>query len=229
MNKKQQDLADQYAFRDSLVEQLEHDLVGPGDGVDEVIDELPLDRYVAGVLWPADDTAQETPEPDGADADDSGVDDSPIAQALMRYPSSMGMTFTVDLATTSTVSIKIDAARYVPSVDPEEGAAPTRPSWRQRKVRPKSWMRTPLVEEPLQWDVSKAGTSTTEVTPGLELFVYVREPRNNSATVSVALRNTQTTLKEELRDAFAWFQVGIVVSTAVPAIVDRSVARGSGW
>ena len=52
--------------------------------------------------------------------------------------------------------------------------------------------------------------------------MYVREPRNNSATVSVALRNTQTTLKDELRDAFAWFQVGIVVSTDVPAIVDRS-------
>jgi hypothetical protein len=222
VSKKQQDLADQYAFRDSLVEQLERDLVGPGDGADEVIDELPLDRYVAGVLWPADDVVQETPEPDGAEADDSGAEDSPIAQALMRYPSSMGMTFTVDLAKKSTVSIEIAAARYVPSVDPDEDAAPTRPSWRQRKVRPKSWMRTPLVKEPFQWDVSKAGTSTTEVTPGLQLFVYVREPRNNSATVSVALRNTQTTLKDELRDAFAWFQVGIVVATDVPAIVDRS-------
>jgi hypothetical protein len=222
VNKKQQDLADQYAFRESLVEQLEHDLVGPGDGADEVIDELPLDRYVAGVLWPADDTAQETPEPDGADADDSGVDDSPIAQALMRYPSSMGMTFTVDLAIATTVSIKIDAARYVPSVDPEEDAAPTRQSWRKRKVRPKSWMRTPLAEEPIEWDVSKTGTSTAQVTPGLELFVYVREPRNNCTTVSVALRNTQTTLKEELSDAFAWFQVGIIVSTDVPAIADRT-------
>lgn len=222
MNKKQEDLADQYAFRDALVEQLERDLVGPGDGADEVIDELPLDRYVAGVLWPADDVAQETPEPDGADADDSGVDDSPIAQALMRYPSSMGMTFTVDLDETSMVNIKIDAARYLASVDPEEAAAPSRPSWRQAKARPKSWMRIPLVEEPIQWDVSKQGTSTREVTPGLDLFVYVREPRNNSATVSVALRNTQTTLKGELRDALAWFQVGIVVSTDVPAILDRS-------
>ncbi len=222
MNKKQQDLADQYAFRDSLVEQLESDLVGPGDGADEVIDELPLDRYVAGVLWPADDVAQETPEPDSADADDSGDEDSPIAQALMRYPSSMGMTFTVDLAETSMVNITIDAARYLPSMDPEEGAAPTRPSWRQGKVRPKSWMRTPLVEESVPWDVSKPGTSTKEVTPGLEIFVYVREPRNNSATVSVALRNTQTTPKGQLRDAFAWFQVGITVTTDGPSILDRS-------
>ena len=157
MNTKQQDLADQYAFRDSLVEQLERDLVGPGDGADEVIDELPLDRYVAGVLWPADDVAQETPEPDGAEADDSGVEDSPIAQALMRYPSSMGMTFTVDVAKTSMVGIKIEAARYVPSVDPDENAAPTRPSWRQRKVRPKSWMRTPLVEEPLRGTSRRRG------------------------------------------------------------------------
>ena len=222
MNKKQQDLAHQYAFREALIEQLERDLVGPGDGADEVIDELPLDRYVAGVLWPADDVAQETPEPDSAEADDSGDEDSPIAQALMRYPSSMGLTFTVDLAETSMVNIKIDAARYLASVDPEEGAAPSRPSWRQGKARPKSWMRIPLAEAPLRWDVSKSGTSTKEVTPGLEIFVYVREPRNNSATVSVALRNTQTTLKGELRDARAWFQVGISVSTDLPAILDRS-------
>ncbi len=49
----------QYAFRDDVIDELIKDLVGPAEGPDEMISDLPLDRYIAGVLWPADDSLQE--------------------------------------------------------------------------------------------------------------------------------------------------------------------------
>ena len=63
-----------YAFRDGMVGELRRDLIGPDDNSEdahEVITELPLDRYVVGVLWPANEDLQEAPDPDSDDSGDS--------------------------------------------------------------------------------------------------------------------------------------------------------------
>lgn len=221
------DISEQYVFRDAIVDELIKDLVGPAGGPDEMISDLPLDRYVAGVLWPADDSLQEevAAEPDSGESEENGPDDSPISQALMRYPTSMGITFSVDLSKASSVQIAIAAARYIPSVDPAGGAATgERPSWRNKIAKPDSWLRTPAAIEPIDWDVSTPGAKKVDIegAPGLQLYVYSRLPRNGRTAVSVALRNTQAPPKGELRDAYAWFQVGIAVSSPEQAIVDRS-------
>jgi hypothetical protein len=220
------DIAEQYAFRDDIVDELINDLVGPAEGPEEVITDLPLDRYIAGVLWPADDRSQEEAEtePDSAEAEENDADDSPISQALMRYPTSMGITFSVDLSKAQSVRIAIEAARYIPSVDTGggEGARSKRPSWRRQIAKPDSWLRSPQTIEPVDWDVSTPGAKKVDVVPGLQLYVYSRVPRNGRVAVSVALRNTQAPPKGELRDAYAWFQVGVGVTSDEQAIADRS-------
>ena len=45
-------LAEKYRFREAMVDALRGDLVGPGEGDDEVIGEAPLSRYIIGALWP---------------------------------------------------------------------------------------------------------------------------------------------------------------------------------
>lgn len=220
------DIAEQYAFRDEIVAGLVRDLVGPAEGPDEVITDLPLDRYIAGVLWPADDLLQEEAiaEPDSGEAEENDADDSPISQALMRYPTSMGITFSVDLTKATSVQVAVEAARYVPLVDKAsgDGARPERPSWRQKIARPDSWRRIPQIIEPIEWDVDTPGAKKVEVVPGLQLYVYSRAAKNDRVAVSVALRNIQAPPKGELRDAHAWFQVGIEVNSPEQAIVDRS-------
>ncbi|MBU8827089.1 helicase-related protein [Mycolicibacterium goodii] len=217
-------LSEQYRFRDDVVDELVKDLIGPADGPNEVITDLPLDRYIVGVLWPAEDVLQEAAEPDSGEAEEDGIEDSPISQALMRYPTSAGITFSVDLARSSSVQIAITAAKYLPTgVGSDEGASRSQPSTRRKQmVKPEAWTRSPQVIEPIDWDVTTPGAKRMEVAPGLQLYVYTRAPKNGRVAVSVAIRNIQETPKGELRDAFAWFQVGVEVRSPEQAIVDRS-------
>ncbi len=218
-------LDDKYEFRDGMVRALEKDLVGPrntDDDANEVITELPLDRYVVGVLWPADEEVQEAPEPDSDDSTDSeSDDDTPVSQALMRYPSSMGLTFTVDSTLVTSVQIELHVAQYIPSDEKAETSKSGRASTR-RQDRPAEWLRVPTVIEPITLDIANSRTEYRELAPQLQLYAYVRQPKDGAVTVSLALRNTKTKEKGLWRDAFAWFQAGIEVKTAVPAIMDRT-------
>lgn len=216
-------IEEQYAFRDNVVEELMKDLVGPAEGPGENISDLPLDRYIAGVLWPVDDLLQEASEPDSGESEENESFDSPISQALMRYPTSMGVTFSVDLARAASVRIGVSAAKYVPSDGLDEGsAANKRPSWRQRISKPDAWRHVPQAIPLLDWDVSTPGVKKLEVVPGLQLYGYCRVARNGRVAVSLALRNTQAPRKGDLRDGYAWFQVGLEVTSPESAIVDRS-------
>ncbi|WP_241566094.1 helicase-related protein [Prescottella agglutinans] len=217
MSSRDTSLDEKYRFRTEMVEELARDVIGPGGGEHEIISEAPLDRYIVGTLWPIDDRPQEAPDPDGADADGEATEDSPVAQALMRYPSSVGLTFSVRLADATEISIGLKGASYTRVVvegDDDEA----------KKTRTDDWRRIPLALDPIPVSVAEPGVwgPTEEVVDGLELYVYVRPPRDGVSTVSVALRNTKPAVKGELRDDKSWFQVGISVSTVVPAIVDRS-------
>jgi hypothetical protein len=217
------DISDQYTFRDSVVDELIKDLVGPAEGPGETITELPLDRYIAGVLWPADDRLQEAVEPDSGEAEENDSSDRHIPKALMRYPTSMGITFSVDLGTAASCQLSIHAARYVPSsAGNGDGGDVGGKSWRQRVPKPDSWLREQQLIAPIDLDVSKPGAKKVDVVPGLQLYVYCRNPKNNKVAVSVALRNTQVPVKGQFRDAHAWFQVGVEVTSPEKAIVDRS-------
>lgn len=211
-----------YEFRDGMVRELERDLVGPrntDEDANEVITELPLDRYVVGVLWPAGEDVQEAPDPDSGDSGDSeGDEDTPVSQALMRYPSSMGITLTVDLNLAREIQVELHVAQYMPSEEKGEISTTGR-AFRQQ--RPAEWLRVPTAIEELTLDISKSRSEYRKVANGLELYAYVRKPKENAVTVSLALRNTNKKQKG-LQDAAAWFQAGITVRTAVPAIMDRT-------
>ncbi|MCG7630887.1 helicase [Gordonia McavH-238-E] len=214
-----EELAEKYRFRDEMVDALTADLIGPAGGDNETIEEAPLSRYIIGALWPrpADDELPDELEqergadPEGAEADGEGADDgSPIAQARMRFPSSVGFTFSVR-ATAGHITIEPAAARYEQPVDDDQAAL--------------DWKRIPLTGHSYSQKLDKSGVYRTEVVPGLELYRYVRPERNGIVTVSVALNNTHKAVKGDLRDALAWFQVGIAVYTQNADIVDRSAPR----
>lgn len=216
-----------YRFRSEMVEDLRRDLLGPAGGEGEVLEEAPLDRYVVGVLWPRDEEFQEEPEPDSAEPDTvDGESDSPVAQSLMRYPSSMGLTFTVDSAVVSEVHFDVSAARYEPSAVSVE---PGDPSPRRRgRSKPATWTRKRINSERVTHSLATMGAVKLTVAPGLELYVLTRSPRDGKVTISAIARNVQSAEKGELKDSKAWFQVELLASTDQNAIVDRSAPNRLG-
>ena len=86
-----------YAFREELSRLLIEDLVGPAGGPVEVLDDAPITRYVAGILYPAGGgwntagMADDAENVDEADGYDEVVNPDPaVAMANVRNPASMG-------------------------------------------------------------------------------------------------------------------------------------------
>jgi hypothetical protein len=206
-------LDDSYAFRDEMVARLERDLLGPGEA-DERLEDFPLERYIVGILYPRTDEpidpAQDDEPREGEDED--SFPDPPVAMASARYPSSAGFTFAVDIERATVVEVTVEAAMYVS----EEAAEMTR------------WRRRPLIIEPVAIRVDQPiGEQRTPLGEGLELYARVRAAdKNNAAAVTLALINTRPG-KAGQRDADAFFQPSLTVSTAGtdPAFVERHAAQ----
>ena len=214
-------LAEKYRFREAMVDALRGDLVGPGEGDDEVIGEAPLSRYIIGALWPqpADEEDAEATEqaaeaePTGAEADGESDEGSPVAESRMRFQSSVGLTFSVR-ASAESVVIAPSAGRYEELTDDDEAAL----GWRRHEVPAKTFAQ----------QLQRPGVYRDDVADGLQLYRYVRPERDGVVTVTVALKNTHTAIKGDLRDGISWFQVGIAVQTQHADIVDRSAAHNIG-
>ena len=91
-----------YSFRDALTAGTVRDLIGPlhGDEVrpdERIIDEPPLQRYIAGMLFPrSSGFIDPSLDVDDQDDEDGAHSDPPISLASVRYPSAMGCSFAVD-------------------------------------------------------------------------------------------------------------------------------------
>ena len=211
-------LEEKYRFREQLVDALAADLVGPGGGVDEVISEPPLNRYIVGALWPrpadvnmAISTAQQrASEPEGAESDTESDEGSPVAQARMRFPSSMGMTFSVR-GSVSEIVITPTAGRYEQQMNGDKPAD--------------EWKRIPLEADPIHQNIETPGKFEHQLGNELEVYCLVRRKREGAVAVTVALKNRAIAVKGELRDSKAWFQAGLAVTTDGPCIADRTAPR----
>ncbi len=189
--------------------------------------------YVTGILFPRDsnydpaqDVGGESTSDEGAEDDDAW--DPAVSMTYVRYPSSMGMTFAVDISAGKLIAIKIGGARYVPlEQDGDKGtdeadsrlrttteaSAPAAPEPLGRRARPRErpqWRRVPLEIEPVEIDVSEANPGRFQpVSEGLELFQRVRlVGKPGQASVTVILVNTRTAGTFG-RDADSFFQVSL--------------------
>lgn len=194
-----------YEFRDGLVDAVYRDLVGPSEEL-ETIKDAPLTKYIAGILYPRSEE-RIGPEEDNDlpedDADDFAPD-PPVALANLRYPSSFGVTFAVDIRATEAIAIEVAGARYemVPSGEGE-----------RRGALQSEWKRVPLVIQPQIVSASK-NTSGEELTlaPGLGLFYRVRIPEEYVASVTVVVVNENRVSsgdKMGTRDALSFFQMSL--------------------
>ena len=202
-----------YEFRASMVERLERDLLGP-TSPDEQLQDLPLDRYIVGVLYPriseSIDPAEDDDLADAVNQEDTAYPDPPVALANTRYPSSAGLTFAVARGACDSILVDIAAARYSP-VETESG---------------KRWRREPSTIDRVPIDVTAPVSGQwKELGEGLSLFVKIR-PVDDEGTASITLTlvNTREGHAGE-RDGDAFFQPSI--SVTAPDGADAFVERRS--
>jgi len=112
-------------MRELFVSDLIREVLGPREGIDEIIDKSPLNEYVTGVLAPVtnsiapsiDDDAEipmndlESSEED----DDSDANPTPLFSPVLdpkNRPPSMGLSFAAEISSNSKIRICLTWARY---------------------------------------------------------------------------------------------------------------------
>lgn len=212
--------------RKIIVDRLQADLVGPLEA-EEVISDLPSDRYLTGILFPpkttigadqADEAEVADDDPDGA----SGLETSSIASTFR--PSAAGLSFTVRIGDDGVTAVKFDisAGRYV-----RIGSEPTLLAAEQSR----RWQRVPLkasFEEFLdpqdraqEVDLAKHGI------PGLLLHLRIRRWQD-LLLVTAALVNASSLEERTSRDELeehTFFQVSLSVSAILGMLVPKPTTR----
>ncbi|MFF4087276.1 helicase-related protein [Streptomyces nigra] len=240
--------AEHYRVRDEeLLAGLRRELLGPApdappDEREEVLaQDAPIDRYLAGVLYPrpADADAEQRLREDEAEHD--GLDAAPmrtredveesgtaqeVGAAGSRRPSSMGLTFAVRPAISRHVVISARAAVYRPT-DADGNPVPARRAEaRTVSDQQEHWRRQELALPDSTVDVTTPAPDLRfDLAEGVLLRVNVRRPdaTEGTVTVTVTLVNTHKVGERELQDAFSLFQCGLVVRAAdgASAFVER--------
>lgn len=245
-----------YQVRDSLLDALRKDLLGPVGGVDEVLtDDAPITMYPVGVLFPRsravrpdgpsgivpDGQGELESERDGLDATPVGVrrdveegpGDLGVSLANVRMPSSIGLTFAVDPAVSARIRLTVRAAVYSPEDAEGKPVAAKRTEARSTKAQREHWRRSVLRIEPVHVDVTRPGLLDPFVLhPGLELRVLVR-PRSGSdgtVTVTVTVVNSLEVGQYDLRDAHCFYQPELTITAEdgdSPVFVVRPATLGA--
>ncbi|MFJ8753255.1 helicase-related protein [Streptomyces sp. NPDC102441] len=244
-----------YEMRDSLVEALRQDLLGPVSGVDEVLtDDAPITMYPVGVLFPrsrpdgAGSSAQAgTTEQGELESERDGLDTLPlgvrrdieegpgdlgVSLANVRMPSSIGLTFAVDPAVSERIRLTVNTAVYLPEDAEGKPVAAKRTEARSTKAQREHWRRSTLRIEPVDVDVTRPGLLDAFVLhPGLELRVLVR-PRSTDGTVTVTATvvNSLEVGRYDLRDAHCFYQPVLSVTAedgTSPMFVVRPATLGA--
>ncbi|MHB1009959.1 MAG: hypothetical protein ACYC1E_12135 [Propionibacteriaceae bacterium] len=181
-----------YEARRFMVGALRDELVGSEK--DDVLHEQPLNRFVAGILYPQSVPGKIEEERANPDADGEGEDhlepsDTPVSLSHVRYPSACGLSFNV-AAEAPIIDVTISAARYTE----------TNGSWHRSEHG-----------TTLSVVLSEPGTDEMTVADGLSLRVVVRRVRDGVRPVTLALVNTVTASAVGHRDSYAWFQPELTV------------------
>ncbi|MFJ3160342.1 helicase-related protein [Streptomyces kanasensis] len=228
-----------YEVREDLVARLRRELLGPdldasAEDRAEVLDQdAPITRYPMGVLFPrpADAEAdlrlrEDAAEEDGLDEEPVSGGDNPEESAAAgerpsvgdRRPSTVGLTFAVDLTECREIVVSARAAVYEPE-DAEGRRVPARRSEaRTTSDQRERWRRVELDLPDTTIDVTYPGRGASrdlvDGTARLDVHVRRPSPETGTVTVTVTLVNMQKVGERELQDAFALFQTGLTVRAA---------------
>lgn len=209
--------------REALLSVLTQDLVGPQGGDEEVLPAKPTDVYLTGLLYPqsspTDAVEAAAAEDDAMDVEaDDASPGAAVPMGAMRRPSSMGISFSVELCV-GHVRVSGSTASYTRRWDDGAGQLVST----DRGPVNERWVRTPIALDavlPVQEGLrSHAGPN------GLQW--WLRATRFDGAwQITVALTNTlQPAPGRAESEAATFFQVGFRVAAVDGRLLPRRPSR----
>ncbi len=238
-----------YTLRDQLLEALRTDLLGPVGGEHEILkDDAPITVYPVGVLFPQSEDDEARAEISDAASEADGQDETPftarrdseepspdlgVALANTRRPSSMGLTFAVDPATSGSIVLTVRAATYAPEDAEGNPISARRTEVRSTEEQREHWRRVALHLDPVTVDVTVPHAhEPVTLHPGLELRVVARPATgpHGTVTVTATVVNSLRVGRFDLRDAHCFYQPVLEVTApdGCPApFVERPAALGA--
>ena len=210
-----------YGFRKELVNRVRAEIVGPAGGEYEELQDPPMTTYVAGVLYPKkldrsfrrEQAAERETEVTEAALEYDEQPDTGVALANVQAPASTGLSFAVDAAVTTELTVRPQAAVYEPRDADGDPVEARRAERRTLDGPTERWHRRPLDLDTVTVDVSEPGDrDPVTLVTGLELRVRVRPEDHGAVAVTVTLVNVKETQASDLQDAHCFYQVGLTVS-----------------
>lgn len=209
------DLKPWYDARNQIVSTVTEELMGPVDLT--ALDEPPLNRILVGILHPQVNAPpqfitgleEEMRVTQGGVEGEDTESHAPVAQSRSVTPSSMGMTFSVDLESVPTIRVQVSARRYECEDD--------------------VWLPVD-VDSGDGYTVSPADSGRFSFRVGtehLEVVGVVRPAIGNVARVTVSLVNLNGPSDAKVADASCWFRPQIEVSLPSGEFIDRRRVRSS--
>lgn len=205
-------LEDAYAFRSDLTDSLIQHLVGPDDGIEEVIDEDPLSHYSIGILYPKSTDPVEqlfTVVDVAVEPNEDEDDDRSLSLANSQFPSTMGMSFSVNKIRGGEIIVDVSSAAYVK----------TDSAWVRQRIDVDSLNIQVSEEKDSRFIINDDGEwieisqSDEQENKGLLLRVIVRKANLlKQVPITIALVNTNNEIMDrQRRGEAAFFQSEIRV------------------
>lgn len=214
--------------RQSLIDALHLDLIGPPIGsplVSEILPETPPSRwYLTGFLIPLDTPEEARAAADADDESDTadeerGADDAAAPEKASgrrgHFPSSIGLSFLIPKEA-SGVRVTARWGDYQPIATEGAEKLPT------GEAAPQSWQRTERFEE-VSIDLKKSGAKAVPHSNGLRLEWLVKPIKDSplykdllpkgSRAVSIFLINERTVQPDPMRDRATIFQASLIVQS----------------
>lgn len=237
--------------RDLLADRIRRDLLGPFHGDDEQLTRPgPRERYIVGVLAPADADVDEDPGDDedldaGEFGDESADRPAPGVSAVRLHPSSAGLTFTIP-ATVDAVEITASWGRYArPKGAKDDTVEPTPTAEAARLVvntdpKERPWVRTPIAGSVIADVTIAAGAGGHPVrdeaapapveAPQVAVDWVVREHDGRRiVTVFLVNRQTHDSFPDLSVDAAWLFQAALSVTAVDGSAIFLPVDGGAGF
>lgn len=200
------DIATRIKYRDQVVVSIEKDLIGPAGGEFEEVKGQIFNRYLSGMLFPANLTAGavgQSDEPELEETEDeTGGSDNSLSMAYEALPASMGISFFVKKA--DNLVVRAEAGIY--SKEGQENPKASDEDSEKSEI----WRRTPLgsKDQPatVVLAVPEVGRSAKVVAPvfdGRAEISAIFRPRDDGHLVTVTMINPKNAEEGRYSEEYA--------------------------